>query len=172
MTGVASTAVELAPVRAALLARAGADADRELAAAEADAAQVVAGAQAQAQSTIGEARREGEADAAATSAVAAARTRRQARAVVLTAQREAYEALLTAGRQQVSALRSDQGWPRMRARLREIAMAAVGDGAAVTDTPDGVVAEAGSRRAVLTLDGLADRLADQLSEEVQSLWAP
>jgi hypothetical protein len=42
----------------------------------------------------------------------------------------------------------------------------------VSQTPDGVVAENGARRAVLTLDALAESLAADLGEEVRALWAP
>ena len=162
----------LAPVREALLASAQADADREVAAAEAQVREILARADARARDIVDEARRQGGAEAAAASAVTAGRMRRGARAVVLAAQRAAHENLVVACREAVGSLRTDPAWPQVQSGLSAVARAAVGDDAVVTATPSGVVAAAGSRRAELTLEGLAERMLERLSDEVPGLWAP
>ncbi len=167
-----SVSLALAPVREALLARAHADADREIAAADAQARAVLATAQAEADGIVDDARRAGRAEAAAVSTAAAARIRRQSRAALLAAQREAYDGLLTACRSQVGALRDDPAWPQALAGLAATARAAAGDGSAVTESSSGLVAETDSTRVEITMDALAERLVGRLGDDVRALWTP
>jgi len=167
-----TTEVALAPVRSELLARALADAERELSAAEAQAKTTVARAEEDARRVLDEARRQGAADGATAAALAAAQARRQARSTVLAAQRDAYEALIEQASERVRSLAGTADWPRLRARMATLARTELGDEAVVAESPTGVVAQAGSRRVELTLDGLAVRLVEQLAAEVGELWAP
>ncbi|MGH8866428.1 MAG: V-type ATP synthase subunit E family protein [Actinomycetes bacterium] len=174
------TAVDpLDPVRGSLLARAHADADAIRAEAESDAAALGAEAERESAAILAEARAQGEADAAVVLGAERARARRQARAVVLGAQREAYEALRRHVRTAVAALRDDPGYPDLRSRLAAMARAdlagpgdVAGEDVSVRDAPGGgVVAEAPGRRAVYTLEALADRAVDGRGADLASLWA-
>jgi hypothetical protein len=160
----------LAPVRAALLDRARADAAAALAAADTDAAAVLAEAREQAAALLREAREQGEREAAALRTREHARAGREARSVVLGAQRTALDELRRRTRVAARALRDDRALlDRLRARL----VTDLGPDAVVREHPDGgLVADAPGRRVDASLPALADRALDGLGGEVQALWTP
>ena len=148
----------LAPVRADLLATAHASAARELAEAEAQATAVETAAREQARAVVVAARAEGEELGLAQAARRVARARRDAREQVLAARLRRHEVVHQAARDRASALRDDPDYPRILARLEELALARLGPGAVVTESPaGGVTARAGSRQLDLTLPTLAEQ---------------
>jgi len=163
----------LAAVRSALLSAAAADAARVLARADVDVAERLAAAGEEAtrirEAASGEAARE----ASTIAAEARVRARRQERAILLAAQREAYERLRAESRTAVRGLRGDPSYPELLERLTVAARERLGPGTVVREHPGGgVVAEVGSRRLSLTLDGAAERAVEGLGREVERLWAP
>ncbi len=166
-----STADPLAPVRAALLARAQSDAARMLAEADADAAGTLAEAHTEARELRARARAEGEADAEAVASATRARARREARATVLKARSDAFHELRSQVMAAVPSLVHDQAYPALQDRLADRARAALGPDARITADPaGGVVARSGHRRAAFTLTALAERVIDQL--DLDGLWSP
>jgi vacuolar-type H+-ATPase subunit H len=148
----------LAPVRAALLGAARAEAQRVRADAEERAATVLADARNRAARMLADATRQGAADADSLLAGERARARRQARAVVLRAGRDAYEALRAQARDAAARLGDD---PVVRGRLVATARDGLGPGARVSDVDGGgVVAEVSGRRLDLSLAGFAARAVD------------
>jgi hypothetical protein len=163
----------LAPVRAALLAAAEADAAALLAAADAEVAAAVAAAEAQAAELVARARAEGAADAETMLAADRARGGREARRIALAARREAYELLRDRARAGVAALPADPAYPAILARLTARARALLGADAEIAPHPDGgVLGSAPGRRCDLSLPALADRAVDSLGPEVERLWTP
>ncbi len=163
----------LAPVRAFLLARAQAEADRARAEAATVADAVVARARQQAAVVLEQAREQGAADGAQLTAAAQAVAARRVRGLLLAAQRQAYETLRQRGRAAARALREDPDYPALRERLARMARERAGPDAIVMDAPDGgVIAEAPGRRVDCSLGTLADRAVDALGAEVEGLWAP
>jgi vacuolar-type H+-ATPase subunit E/Vma4 len=161
----------LAPLRAALLERARADAAAELAAADADAERAVEEARTQAEALVRQAREQGRADAAEVVALERARAQRLAREVVLGARAAAVERLRDEARAAVRCLGTDADYPRLRAALAERAGRELGPGAVTTESDGGgVVAVRGSRTLSYTLDGLADLLVDRAGAEVDGWW--
>ncbi len=165
-------AVDLAPVRATLLAEAAADGEAELARAEAEARQQVESAQTAAQQILDDARQRGLADAEAEKRIAAARARREARGLVLAAQREAYDQLVHGCEEQLLGLLKGPEGPGLIAALTQLAREAVGDGAVFSRTGGGVVADEGARHIEVTLDDLARHAVDELLDGAAKLWAP
>jgi vacuolar-type H+-ATPase subunit E/Vma4 len=160
----------LAPVRAALLARAHADAARMLAEADADAERVLDEAGTQARELRARARSEGEADAEAVASATRARARRDARATVLRARREAYRELRRRVLEAVPRLRDDPAYPELRDQLVSRARATLGPEATIVEDPaGGIVARSGRRRAAFTLTALAGHVLDQL--DLEGLWS-
>ncbi|HEY6749358.1 MAG TPA: hypothetical protein VI357_27040 [Mycobacteriales bacterium] len=169
MTGDAVD-VALAPVRAALIASAEADAAALLATAD-GAGGAVAEARERAAELVARARAEGAANAAAVLAADRARAHRDGRRIVLAAQREAYEQLRRQARAAVTALRADPGYDRLRARLVGRVEAVLGPGATIVEHPGGgVVGSVPGRRCDLSLPAIADRAVDALGPEVERLW--
>jgi len=162
----------LGPVREALLAAAGAEAERVVRAARDEAAHTVAEASAQAHGVVEQGRREGADDAAAALAAERSRTHRQARALVLDAQRAAYDDLRAAVQQQAMALADDPAWPHLRNRLVAHARRLLGSDAELADVPGGVRAASGSRTVDLTVSSLAEAELVALGPEVEKLWEP
>jgi vacuolar-type H+-ATPase subunit H len=163
----------LAPVRAALLARARRDAEDRLARADEDVAGQLADARAEAARITAEARAQGERDAAVVLSAERTRARRQARAVVLHAQRDAYEELRRRCRAAARGLVGGAGHRDRLDRLRAIARADLGAQALLEEHPDGgVTAAVPGRRAHYTPDALADLALDALGGQVQGLWTP
>ena len=162
----------LAPVREELLARARAQAEREVAAADAEAAATLAAAQSEADAIHDAARAEGESNAAAVLAVERSRARRQARAVILAAQRQAYDELRSRVVQALPALRDDPAYRPWRDRLAAHARTVLGADAVLSEPPEGgVLGEADGRRVRYTLAGLADQVIDTMGADVEGLWS-
>jgi vacuolar-type H+-ATPase subunit E/Vma4 len=163
----------LAPVRAALIARATADARQLVAQAEADADSALSAAERQAADIRGEAAASVAREEAAVLGQARSRSRRQGRAIVLDAQRAVYDDLRARSRAAARGLRADPEYPTLLSRLTDQARAELGSDARITEHPDGgLVAEADGRRLVLTLDEAADRAVDRLGVAVERLWLP
>lgn len=174
MSTIKSDRVEsaLRPVRAELLRRAAADADRVLADARSAAERVVANAQINARAVTEKARAAGEAAGVRAAAADAAALRRELRREVLTAQDDAYRQWRRRGSEAVLRLRDDPGYAGWQDALRQIAGAALGEGAQVTEAPEGgVVAERGRRRLDLSLTAIAARALDQIAPTVDGLWS-
>lgn len=166
-------AAALAPVRAALLAAARAQAQRLLAEADAETAATLAAARAQAAAMVEQARTEGAADAAIALAGARARARREARAIAMAARRDAYLSLRKASRAAVRRLRDDPAYPGLRDGLAAAVRGRLGaDPVLVEGAAGRMVAETAGRRVDYSLDGFADRAVDALGTELEELWAP
>jgi V/A-type H+-transporting ATPase subunit E len=161
----------LDPVRAALLADARRDAARLLAAADAEVEAIAHRTAEECDRIRRDARARGEADAKETLEAERAHARRRSRAVVLRARGEVYQELRRRVREAAWALREAADYPALHARLVEEARAAVGAGARVTDTPDGVVAEAHGHRAVLSLAAVAEDVLDRMGTDLERLWS-
>jgi vacuolar-type H+-ATPase subunit E/Vma4 len=157
----------LQPVAAALLAAAAADTEQVRSDADHTAATALAQARQRADAVLAEARAQGLADAAAALATARARAHDEARALLLRARRETYERLRAAAISEgVAALHDDQ-YADLLAHLTSVVGAALGDGATVSQTPDGgVVGHADGKRADCSLSVFALRAADELAVEL------
>lgn len=173
MTPVLAGSDPLAPVRAALLERARADADAVLSDADAAAVAVRTQAQEEAEAVLSAARALGCADAAAVLAGERARAARTSRGIVLAAQRAAYDQLRRRARDAVSDLRNDPGYPAVLAALRDRVVRDLGPDAVVTeDERGGVVGECAGRTVRYTLDDLADAVVERLGSDLGGLWSP
>ncbi|MFS8098939.1 hypothetical protein LFM09_17565 [Lentzea alba] len=160
----------LAPVRAALLARARAQAGRELAAAHLDGDALLATARAEARSILDLAAEEGRADAASSIAAEHEKARRTARALEQAAQREIYDDLRHRVTTAVARAFAD---PVRRDRLVAMIRTELGAGATVRDAPGGgVTGEAAGRVVDLGVEAVAGRAVDALGDGVRALWAP
>lgn len=168
----ADAATALEPVRAELLRRAVAHAERVIAEAEKEAAFILEQAHDTARALTEEARAAGESAAAAVVAAQGAAQRRELRREVLTARDEAYQQWRRLGMQAVLRLRDEPGHARRQDNLRKTAYAVLGSDADVVDHPDGgVVAVAGQRRLDLSLAAIAEHTLDHVVPEVNGLWA-
>lgn len=160
-------AAAIAPVRAALLARAQAEADRVHAEADTQAAEALAEAQQKATAIRAEARAAGEADAKATLAIDRARTQRRGRATILQARHAAYVRFQAQTRLAVTALCATPQYPELREALAQAAHGALGPSADIEEADGGgIVARAGNRRVDLSLRQLADRAVEALASEL------
>ncbi|USX53930.1 hypothetical protein [Lentzea sp. HUAS12] len=160
----------LAPVRAALLAEARAEAERELTAARLDADATLARARARASSILDAAAQEGRADAASSIAAEHEKARRAARTVELTAQGEIYDELLQRVTAAVARAFTE---PSRREQLVAAVHAQLGAGAVVRDAPGGgVTGEVTGRLVDLGVQAVTGRAVDALGDEVRALWAP
>lgn len=159
--------VALEPLRAALTARAQADADRVRACAEADERQALAAAREQAAALLADARTQGEEEAAALHALERARARRDARQVVLRAQRDAYEQLRERARDAIRELLADPAW---RHRLITVVCRQLGEQAQLQEPAGGgVIAESpDGRRIDTSVDALTERAVATL--DLEPLW--
>jgi vacuolar-type H+-ATPase subunit E/Vma4 len=173
VTALAVTAPDaLGPVRAALLARARADAAAEVSRAEEEARSVQQDADRRADAVRQEARARGEADAQAVLVATRARARREARSVVLGAQSAVMAALRARVHAGLRGLRDDPAYADIERRLESQARVLLGPEARLTPAPSGgFLAEAGGRQVELTLAAVADRLLEELGPELQSLWS-
>jgi vacuolar-type H+-ATPase subunit E/Vma4 len=162
----------LAPVRAALLERARADAARTLARAQRDADALLEGARAEADALLDAARSRGAEEAAAVLAAERSRTRRTTLTAELEVRREAYDEL----RERTAArLRERCAGPDGRvltARMAERVRAALGPDAVIVPAPGGGVrGHVAGRFADCSVDALAERAVEALGPEVEALWA-
>lgn len=160
--------IALEPLRAALIARARADADRLCTDAETAGRELLAGAGEEAEALLAKARAQGETDAAAMFASEMDRARRSARGVVLAAQRAAYNELRQRALTAVRGLLSD---PARRARLATVLRSQLGDQAVIHEHPDGgIVAETSDGRSVdASIEKLVDNAVAEL--DLEQLWA-
>jgi len=160
--------IALEPLRAALIARARADADRLCADAETAGRELLAGAGEEAEALLAKARAQGETDAAAMFASEMDRARRSARGVVLAAQRAAYNELRQRALTAVRGLLSD---PARRARLATVLRSQLDDQAVIHEHPDGgIVAETSDGRSVdASIEKLVDNAVGEL--DLEQLWA-
>lgn len=163
-----TAAAALEPLRAALLARAAAEAARVRADAEADARRRLDEARHEADRLVADARDRGAADAGWVLAAEETALRRSARGVVLAAQRDAWERLRRESRLAVRALLEEPGArdglaALLRARL---------PGCSVQDTEDGgLLAEADDGRSIdASVAALVDRVLPGMDGE--RLWSP
>ena len=162
----------LAPVRAALLARADEQAERLRAEATEQADAVRRAAATEAEAVRAAARTEGEAAARDAAAATLHRRRRQARALVLAAEQAAYAGLLEAVTDAVRARTAEPGWPARAERLAALAGERLGPDATVQPDPDGgLVARAGSRSLDLSVPALARHAVGELGDRVVRLWS-
>ena len=162
----------LQPVRRHLLECARADAEREIAEAEQEAERVLAAARNQAAQLAEAARAAGRAAAETVSAQRRAALQRELRGAVLAAQRDLYQRWCRRGTEAVLRLREDPAYPHWAAALRATAQATLGAGAQLREHPTGgVVAEAGQRCMDLSLAGIAARVLDDTTAQVDEPWS-
>ncbi len=147
----------LEPVRSALISRAASESAKMVAQARSTATALLAQAAADADEAVEQAAAVGAADARLVAATQLTRTRRAARSVVLGAELDIYQYLAGRIRTAVLALSDDKDYPALRRRLAEMALAAAGPGARVTDHPDGGVV---ARAPGVVVDCSLSRLAD------------
>lgn len=159
----------LAPVIAALLARARTEAEQELADARREADSTLADARAEARRILAEAAAAGRAAAAESIAAEHQRARREARALELAVQREIYDDFAHRVAAAVSRAFTD---PLMRARLVASVRAELGPDASVCDGDGGgVLGVAPGKRLDLGVQAVTARAVEALGDEVRELWA-
>lgn len=164
-----STALE--PVRLALLADAQAEAAAIVDQAKVEAAGVVARAHGDVDTAVGQARRRAEDVGAAHAAMTLTRARREAHATVLQAREALRRELVRRVVIAVEAMRGDQRYPALLARLEALARSQLGTAALIEYPPEGgIVAVDGPRRVDYRLAALAERELDALADEVAALW--
>jgi vacuolar-type H+-ATPase subunit E/Vma4 len=162
----------LQPMRRHLLECAGADAAREIAEAEREARSVLAEAHNQAAQLAAAGRAAGRAAAETVSAQRRAALQRELRGAVLAAQHDIYQQWCRRGTEAVLRLRDDPAYPRWAAALRSAAQATLGADAQLREHPTGgVVAESGERRIDMSLAGIAARVLDNTTAQVDEPWA-
>jgi vacuolar-type H+-ATPase subunit E/Vma4 len=162
----------LAPLRAELLRRARADADRTRREAADAAAVINAEAIARRDAILAAAVTRGAAEAAQLRAAHRAMVRHGIRADELAAQRAVYEELVEQVTEAVCALRHEPGYPSLHQRLADRARELLGPDAVVTDAPGGgIVASAAGRRLDYSLVGFAGRAIDRLGADIAGLWS-
>ncbi len=162
----------LQPARRHLLECARADAEREIAEAQQEAESVLAAARAQAAQLAETARAAGRDAAEAVSAQRRAALQRELRGAVLAARRDMYQRWCRRSTEAVLRLRDDPAYPHWAAALRAAAQATLGADAQLREHPTGgVVAEAGQRRIDLSLAGVAARLLDDTTAQLDEPWS-
>jgi len=118
------------------------------------------------------ARAEGQSAARAEAALTSARARRRAHETVLFTQNAMRERLLEQVRERALALRLDDRYPAVLARLADLGRTVLGAHALLTESPDGgLIAEAGSRRLDLSLPTLALDAAAARGPQITTLWS-
>lgn len=171
MTLLPGAEAALAPVRAALLQAARAQAADIVARARRDAAALLADARRDAAETVERGRAEGQAQAGPLAAARLSHGRQEARAQLLRARREAYDELRRQVRAAVAGLPAEPGYPRLLAGLTRAALAAAGPGATASSHPDGGVVATGPGVVVdCSLPALADQAVAAVSPQLGSLW--
>jgi len=161
----------LAPLRAELLRRARADADRIQRDAAETTAGAVAAATANGEEIIAAALARGESEAAQYRATRLARARRGIRADRLAAERAVFDEMAGRVQDAVCGLRHEPGHERLRCLLADRARAVLGPGATVTEASDGGIAAAGPvTRLDYSLAGFAERAIERAGADVSRLW--
>ncbi|MGE5292037.1 MAG: hypothetical protein ACM3ML_33610 [Micromonosporaceae bacterium] len=162
----------LAPLRAAVLRAAVEEASQVRGAATAEAEAVLAAARDQAAAIASRARALGASDGKLAAAAHRAQSRRSVRALLLGAECDAYEELRRQVRSAVCGLRDDPCYPRLLARLTELARAAAGPDAVVSAHPaGGVTASAPGKFVDCSLPRIAEIALGGLGAEVSTLWS-
>ena len=162
----------LQPVRAEILRRVAADAERLIADARDEATRIVEQARETARQITETARVAGESAAALVVAEQGAALERTLRRELLAAQDNAYQQWRRRGTEAVLRLRDEPVYPRWRDLLRGNASAVLGADAQMIDDPDGgVVAQLGHRQMDLSLSAIAERALDRIAPEVDGLWS-
>jgi vacuolar-type H+-ATPase subunit E/Vma4 len=162
----------LQPVRLRLLECARADAEREIAEAQQGAQHVLAAARDQAAQLAETARAAGRAAAETVSAQRRAALQRELRGSVLAARCDIYQQWYRRGTEAVLRLRNDSAYPHWAAALRAAAQATLGADTQLSEHPTGgVVAEAGQRRIDLSLAGIAARVLDDTTAQLDEPWS-
>lgn len=162
----------LEPMRAELLRRANADAQRAIAEAEAESLRLLDEATRTAEQMLAKARLAGEAAGARVAAIEDATLRRSLRREVLAAQDNAYRLWRRRAAEAVLRLHQDAGYPLWRNALSRTARATLGDDAHLVEDPEGgVQAELGRRRLDLSLSAIATRAIDNVAPEADGLWS-
>ena len=173
MTLAAEQQAALEPVRAAMLRRAGAEADAITTTAHQHAAALLAAARHDAEAALRRARADGIAMAAPLAAAEQARGRRAARASLLAAERGIRKEAESRIRAAILSLPGQPDYGKLRDRLAALAQAAAGPGAAVRDHPGGgVIAHAPGVLVDCSLPRLAERVIDALDPQITELCAP
>jgi vacuolar-type H+-ATPase subunit E/Vma4 len=165
--------MQLAPLAAAIVARANDAANRLIADAEAAAQARTGEAQAQAERVLDDARRDGEAAAARAAAASLAEARRAAREFTLRAQSRAAAALRAAVQAELVRRRATPPVAGFLEALEADARRRLGSAAVVRRLEGdafGIVAEDGRRRLEITADTLVDRAMDAMGAQVEALW--
>ncbi len=162
----------LQPVRRHLLECARADAEREIAEAEQEAERVLAAARDQAAQLAETARAAGRDAAEAVSAQRRAALQRELRGAVLAARCDIYQRWCRRSTEAVLRLRDDPAYPHWAAALRAAAQATLGADAQLNEHPTGgVVGEAGQRCIDLSLAGIAARVLDDTTAQLDEPWS-
>jgi vacuolar-type H+-ATPase subunit E/Vma4 len=160
----------LAPVRAALLRDASAEAERLLASARGAADALLEQARRDAVSKISHAREQGRMQAAQLARAELSRGRREARAIELGAQLHARADVERRIRTAIMGLKDEPGYGELRARLAGLALQAAGPGAAVSEHPEGGVVARGPGALVdCSLPRLAQRAIAVLDSRIREL---
>lgn len=168
--GQARTSLE--PLRATLLQRAQAEADRLRAQAQAEAGEAISRAEEQAAEILAQARTRGEAQAAAELSALRSHHQHERRGEILATEQDAYRELLHTATTAVCALRADPGYPALRDSLRDTAVRLLGAEAALVEDPaGGIIATADGRRLDLSLPAIASRALQEIEPEIEGLWA-
>jgi vacuolar-type H+-ATPase subunit E/Vma4 len=162
----------LQPLRRHLLDCARADAEREITEAQQEAQRVLAAARDQAAELAETARAAGQDAAKTVSAQRRAALQRELRGAVLAARRDVYQRWCRRSTEAVLRLREDPAYPRWAAALRAAAQATLGADAQLREHPTGgVVAEAGQRCIDLSLAGIAARVLDDTTAQLDEPWS-
>lgn len=158
---------ELTPVREALLQRARADAEAELAAADQDVVSVLATATAQGAALLAEAKTQADESVMVLEAAERSRLLREARSIQLQARRTTYDALVSAASAAVRDQLADD--PTVLSALTQRAHSELGPDALLSRLPDGgLVAEADGRRLTLPLQALVERVVAERVADAES----
>jgi vacuolar-type H+-ATPase subunit E/Vma4 len=162
----------LAPVRAAMLRSASAEAARIRAEARGAAEALAEQARRDTASLIGQAQAQGRAQAAPLARAEISRGHREARAAVLRAEQRARGELERRIVAAVTGLKDQPGYPELRDGLAELALRAAGPGATVSEHPaGGVLARAPGVLVDCSLPRLAQQAIEALGARVSELGA-
>ncbi len=173
MDGDSGLTAQLAPLEAAMLAAARAQADARVKEAQTEADRTVADGTAKARGVIAAATAEGERAAARAAAHRLVDGKRRARSLVLSAQNEAYRRLVVDSIAAAEGLRDRPEYTDLERRLVDLAKATLGPDATIEVDPDdwgGVRAVSRGRTLDLTLAALARLCVDHLGQGATRLW--
>ncbi|HKI43399.1 MAG: hypothetical protein ACLQIK_09770 [Mycobacterium sp.] len=162
----------LQPVRRRLLECARADGERETAEAQQEAQRILAAARDQAAQLAETARAAGRAAAETVGAQRRAALQRELRGAVLAARCDVYQRWCRRSTEAVLLLRDDPAYPQWAAALRAAAQATLGADAQLSGHPTGgVMGEAGQRCIDLSLAGIAARVLDDTTAQLDEPWS-